>query len=231
MGYPISIRNLSQRYAPTDETAAVDALRNIDLEVGDGEFVVLMGASGSGKSTLLNLIGCIDLPSSGSIELGPHSITSMNEKALTMVRRKEIGYIFQFFHLIPTLSVEENVAFPLSLAGIGARESRQRTRETLEQVGLAHRATHFPNQLSGGEMQRVAIGRAIIHRPQLLLADEPTGNLDSKTGERILELIDSIHTSFRPTIVMATHSEHAASHAGRVVRIADGEIVAGASAS
>lgn len=228
MGFPIQVQGVSQTYASTDETASVDALRNIDLEITDGEFVALMGASGSGKSTLLNLLGCIDRPTSGSIVAGPHSITSMNEKELTLVRRKDIGYIFQFFHLIPTLSVEENVAFPLALAGTGSREMRERTEQTLDEVGLASRATHFPNQLSGGEMQRVAIGRAIIHRPQLLLADEPTGNLDSKTGERILALIDSIHSSFRPTIVMATHSENAALHAGRVVRIADGEIVSGA---
>jgi len=197
-------------------------LDDVSLEIASGDFAVLMGASGSGKSTLLNLIGAVEKPAIGSIRLDDVETSSLSEGALTMIRRKSIGYIFQFFNLIPTLNVAENVAFPLSL--VRASDIGKRTNEVLDQVGLRDRATHFPSELSGGEMQRVAIGRAIIHRPPLILADEPTGNLDSRNGDRVLELIRSIYTSQRPTIVMATHSAHAASFGDYVIRVADGRI-------
>jgi putative ABC transport system ATP-binding protein len=183
-----------------------------------------MGASGSGKSTLLHLLGAVDRPTSGRLFIGEHETSAMSEGQLTALRRTEVGFIFQFFHLIPTLNVAENVGFSLSLAKRPKKEIAARTDEVLSRVGLAHRATHYPNELSGGEMQRVAIGRAIIHRPPLLLADEPTGNLDSKTGAAILELLREIHESDRPTIVMATHSEQAAAFGQYVIRVADGKI-------
>lgn len=224
MGFEIQLSGVSQRYAPTDETSSVDALRSVDLTIHAGDFAVLMGPSGSGKSTLLNLIGCIDRPSAGRITIGSDEITMMKERELTLLRRTSIGFIFQFFHLVPTLNVEENIAFPLAVAGEKRSLIRQRVGEVLGEIGLEDRAKHFPNQLSGGEMQRVAIGRAIIHRPQLVLADEPTGNLDSKSGERILVLIETLHQRYRPTIVMATHSDRAASFGDYVIQVADGEV-------
>jgi len=218
----VRLENVSHSYHGTDESAAVQVLDGVSLEIASGDFAVLMGASGSGKSTLLNLIGAVDRPTLGRIFLGDTETSVLRESQLTMLRRKSIGYIFQFFNLIPTLDVAENVAFPLSLAR--ASDIGKRTDEVLEQIGLRDRARHFPNELSGGEMQRVAIGRAIIHRPPLILADEPTGNLDSRTGERILELIRTIHRAQQATIVMATHSEHAASFGDYVVRVADGRV-------
>lgn len=224
MGLEIQFSGVSQRYEATDETSSVDALRAVDLVIEAGSFAVLMGASGSGKSTLLNLAGCIDRPSAGRIHVGPYEVTSMSERELTLLRRKKIGFIFQAFHLVPTLDVEENIAFPLSVAGEARGVVRQRVAEALKEIGLENRAKHFPNQLSGGEMQRVAIARAIIHRPELILADEPTGNLDSKTGERILALIAEVQRTYSPTIVMATHSDHAASFGDYIVRVADGQV-------
>ncbi len=208
----ISLQHVSHDYAASDETAPVHVLDDVTLDVASGDFAVLMGASGSGKSTLLNLIGAVDRPTRGQIFLGDAETSAFDESKLTALRRTSIGFIFQFFNLIPTLSVAENVAFPLSLARRPKREIAQRVDEVLQRVGLPHRAKHYPNELSGGEMQRVAIGRAIIHRPPLLLADEPTGNLDSKNGVLILELLREIHQSLRPTIVMATHSPHAAGY-------------------
>src|SRR4051794_13486076 len=168
----ISLRNVTHEYAATDEAAAVRVLSDVSLDIASGAFAVLMGASGSGKSTLLNLIGAVDRPSSGHVLIGDTDTTSVNENALTMLRRTSIGFVFQFFNLIPTLNVFENIAFPLSLVKRPKSEIRTRVDEALRRVGLAHRATHFPNELSGGEMQRAAIARAIIHRPPLLLADE-----------------------------------------------------------
>jgi len=220
----VSLRHVTHTYSPTDESAAVQVLDDVSLEIATGEFAVLRGASGSGKSTLLNLIGAVDRPTSGKVFLGDDETSAMSEAQLTNLRRVKLGFVFQFFNLIPTLSVFENVAFPLSLAKRPRAEVQERVGEVLEQVGLAHRATHSPNELSGGEMQRVAIGRAIVHRPSLILADEPTGNLDSRNGERVLELLRVIHQGVRPTIVMATHSERAASYGDSVVDVADGRI-------
>ena len=220
----IFLRDLSHDYGPSEEAGTVHVLDEVSLEIASGDFAVLMGASGSGKSTLLNIIGAVDRPSSGSALLDDVDTARLNESGLTQLRRNTIGFVFQFFNLIPTLTVFENVAFPLALARTAKRETRERATEMLERVGLAHRATHYPNELSGGEMQRVAIGRAIVHRPRLLLADEPTGNLDSKTGIAILDLLRDVHQSMRPTIVMATHSETAAAYGDYVIRMQDGRI-------
>jgi putative ABC transport system ATP-binding protein len=183
-----------------------------------------MGASGSGKSTLLNLIGAVDRPTSGKVFLGDVETSTLNESRLTQLRRTSLGFIFQFFNLIPTLSVFENVAFPLSLVRRPKSEIATRVHAVLERVRLAHRATHFPNELSGGEMQRVAIARAIVHDPPLILADEPTGNLDSKNGAVILDLIRELHATNKPTIVMATHSRTAAAYGDYVIEVADGRV-------
>jgi putative ABC transport system ATP-binding protein len=220
----ISLRNVSHDYGSSDESAAVHVLDGVSLEIASGDFAVLMGASGSGKSTLLNLIGAVDRPTSGEVFLGDVETSALDESRLTDLRRTSIGFIFQFFNLIPTLDVRENVAFPLSLTKRPKSEIRTRVDEALARVGLAHRATHFPNELSGGEMQRAAIARAVIHRPPLLLADEPTGNLDSKSGTQILDLLRELHQSLRPTIVMATHSAVAAGYGDYTVRLLDGRI-------
>jgi putative ABC transport system ATP-binding protein len=220
----VRLEHVTHTYSPTDESAAVQVLEDVSLEIASGEFGVLRGPSGGGKSTLLNLIGAVDRPTSGRLFLGDDETSKMTEAQLTSLRRLKLGFVFQFFNLIPTLSVFENVAFPLSLAKRPRDEVRARVNEVLEQVGLAHRATHSPNQLSGGEMQRVAIGRAIVHRPSLILADEPTGNLDSRNGERVLELLRDIHEAARPTIVMATHSERAASFGQSIIDVADGRV-------
>jgi putative ABC transport system ATP-binding protein len=220
----ISLDHVSHDYGPSDESAPVHVLDDVSLDIASGDFAVLMGASGSGKSTLLNLIGAVDRPTSGRVFLGDVETSALDEGRLTQVRRTSMGFIFQFFNLIPTLNVFENVAFPLSLAKRPKREIADRVNEVLGGVGLQHRATHYPNELSGGEMQRVAIGRAIVHRPPLILADEPTGNLDSANGARILDLIRELHQSLRPTIVMATHSDVAAGYGDYVVRVIDGRV-------
>ena len=220
----VALRNVSHDYGSSEESAAVHVLDDVSLEIESGDFAVLMGASGSGKSTLLNLIGAVDRPTSGEMFLGGVETSRLDESRLTELRRTSIGVIFQFFNLIPTLNVFENISFPLSLARRPKAEIEERTSEVLKRIGLAHRATHFPNELSGGEMQRVAIGRAIVHRPPLILADEPTGNLDSKNGAMILDLIREIHESLGPTIVMATHSDRAASYGDYIVYVEDGRV-------
>ena len=204
----------------------MEVLDNISLDIVSGDFTVLMGASGSGKSTLLNLIGAVDKPTLGRVFLDDTETSLLDEKRLTMLRRISIGYVFQFFNLIPTLNVRENVAFPLSLIGVARGDAKQRVDEVLDEIGLTNRAAHYPNELSGGEMQRVAIGRAVVHRPPLILADEPTGNLDSRNGEMILDLLRRIHDGpRRPTVIMATHSDRAALRGDYVVLIADGRVV------
>jgi putative ABC transport system ATP-binding protein len=218
----VSLQHVSHDYAGTEDTAATHVLEDVSLEIAAGDFAVLMGASGSGKSTLLNLIGAVDRPTAGSVFLDEVNTSLLEESGLTKLRRESIGFVFQFFNLIPTLDVYENVGFPLSLSRV--KSIRERVEAALAEVGLAHRARHFPNELSGGEMQRVAIARALIHRPRLLLADEPTGNLDSRSGTMILDLIRSLREKHRPTIVMATHSDRAASYGDYVIQIADGRI-------
>ncbi|HUF16848.1 MAG TPA: ABC transporter ATP-binding protein [Thermoanaerobaculia bacterium] len=225
MTVSIRLEHVEHEYGGTEESSQVHALSNVDLALAAGDFAILMGPSGSGKSTLLNLIGAVDRPTSGRILIGDTDIAGLSEDALTLFRRTSVGFIFQFFNLVPTLTVRENIGFPLALAGMRRKELDSRTGEILEGIGLQHRAGHYPNQLSGGEMQRVAIGRAIVHRPAVLLADEPTGNLDSRTGETVLELIRSVHRSYRPTIVMATHSERAASYGDYIRHVIDGRVL------
>ena len=220
----ISLDHVSHDYAGSETSAAVHVLDDVTLEIASGDFAVLMGASGSGKSTLLNLIGAVDRPTRGRVYLGDVETSALSESGLTQLRRTAIGFVFQFFNLIPTLNVAENVAFPLSLAGVKKKETDERTAAALDEVGLAPRAKHYPNELSGGEMQRVAIARSIIHTPQLILADEPTGNLDSKNGSMILDLIRAVHQKHRPTIVMATHSDHAATYGDYTIHVVDGRV-------
>lgn len=202
----------------------VRALAGVDLSIRRGEFVTLMGASGCGKSTLLNLIAGLDRATSGRILFDGAEVTNLGDEALTKLRGSKIGFVFQFFNLLSTLTVEENVALPLQLAGGSAPEIGKRVVETLDRVGLAARLKFYPAQLSGGEMQRVAIARAIIHCPPLVVADEPTGNLDSENGARVLELLKELNAAGQ-TIVMATHSEEAGAVGHRVVRMKDGHII------
>jgi len=220
----VLLEHVTHVYAGSDEAAPVQVLDDVSLDIPSGRFTVLMGASGSGKSTLLNLIGAVDRPTRGRILIGDRETSAMDERQLTMLRRTSIGYVFQFFNLIPTLNVFENIAFPLSLARVARGDIDQRVQEMLQRIGLPQRAKHFPNELSGGEMQRVAIGRAMIHRPPVLLADEPTGNLDSKNGDMVLDLIASIHERDHPTVVLATHSDRAAARGESIIRIADGRV-------
>jgi putative ABC transport system ATP-binding protein len=220
----VRLEHVSHSYARTEETGGVEVLAGVSLEIASGDFAVFMGESGSGKSTLLSLIGAIDKPVAGRVLLDEDDTSALDETALTLLRREKIGFVFQFFNLIPTLTIAENVAFPLALLRIPQSEIRARSSQALDAVGITHRARHYPNELSGGEMQRAAIARAIVHRPSLIIADEPTGNLDSQNGAAVLSLLSSIHREQRPTIVMATHSDVAAAHGDYIVRVADGRV-------
>ncbi|HKW92642.1 MAG TPA: ABC transporter ATP-binding protein [Methylomirabilota bacterium] len=217
----ISVRGLSMRL--TSGGRAVDVLSDVSLEVPAGQFLAIAGPSGSGKSTLLGLIAGLDQPTAGTIEVAGVLITALDEDALARFRRDHVGYVFQSFHLIPTLTAEENVAVPLELSG--APDALARARALLGEVGLAERAHHYPVQLSGGEQQRVAVARAMAHRPPLLLADEPTGNLDSATGKHIIELLVGVNRRLGSTLVLVTHDPALASHADRVVTLRDGRVV------
>jgi putative ABC transport system ATP-binding protein len=203
----------------------VPALAGVSLEVATGEFVSIMGPSGSGKSTLLHLLGGLDTPSRGEIVIDGTAISRMSDDEITIFRRRKIGFVFQFFNLLPTYSAEENVALPLLLDRHRPRDVRARVAAALEQVGLAHRRRHRPDELSGGEMQRVAIARALVIDPVLILADEPTGNLDTRTGEQILALVRDANRARGSTVVLVTHDARAASYARRVVMLKDGRVV------
>ena len=203
--------------------AAVHALRGVSLEVASGEYVAIAGPSGSGKSTLLQLIGGIDSPSSGTVEIQGTRLDTLSDRALTNLRLTRLGFVFQRFHLLPVLTAQENVELPMAEAGLSTRERRSRARELLAYVGLEHRANHRATQLSGGEMQRVAIARALANSPALLLADEPTGELDATTGGEILALFRRLNQD-GTTLVVVTHDEHLASEAGRVIHMLDGRI-------
>ncbi len=216
----ISVRGLSMRLASGG--GAVDVLTDISLDVPRGQFLAVAGPSGSGKSTLLGLIAGLDQPTAGRITVGAVDITELGEDDLARFRRDHIGYVFQSFHLIPTLTALENVAVPFELAGEPGARARAQT--LLEEVGLADRAHHYPVQLSGGEQQRVAVARAVARRPGLLLADEPTGNLDSATGKQIIDLLVAQNRSLGSTLVMVTHDAALASHADRVVTLRDGRL-------
>lgn len=200
------------------------ALRNISLEVKEGEFVAIMGPSGCGKSTLLNIIGLLNNPSGGSYLLDGRDVSTLKESERTLIRRGMIGFVFQSFNLIDELNVAENIELPLLYMGVSSKERRKRSGDVMERVGMSHRAKHYPSQLSGGQQQRTAIARAILPRPKLVLADEPTGNLDSKSGKEVMDLLSELHKE-STTIVMVTHSLHDANYADRVINMFDGEIV------
>ncbi|MBF8298209.1 MAG: putative transporter, ATP-binding protein [candidate division NC10 bacterium] len=204
--------------------ADVRAIDGITLTIPTGEFVALMGPSGCGKTTLINLIGAIDRPTSGGVWLDEERLDLLSDDRLTKLRRTDIGIVYQFFNLLPTLSASENIGLPLLLYGLPAREIAARVARQLEQVGLAHRAHHWPHELSGGEQQRVAIARAIVAEPRVILADEPTGNLDSVAGGAVLDLLQELNREHRQTIVLATHSAEAARRAGRIVHLRDGKV-------
>lgn len=219
----IEIRNLHRTYCRPDGTVLVAALRGINLTIPHGQYVCIMGQSGSGKSTLMNIIGCLDRPTEGNFLLEGEDIATMKDSALSAIRGRRIGFIFQSFNLIPELTVLENVEVPLFYRGVPRAERHARASAVIERVGLTDRLGHRPNQLSGGQQQRVAIARALIGNPSLLLADEPTGNLDTTTSERILKLLDELHHEGR-TIMMITHDDAMAERCERVVRLCDGEI-------
>ena len=201
----------------------VQALRGISTVINKNEFVALMGASGSGKSTLMNLIGCLDTPTSGQYFLGGHDVSKLNDNELAEIRNKEIGFIFQTFNLLPRSTALENVMLPLIYSGIGKADRLVRATKALESVGLGDRMNHKPNELSGGQRQRVATARALVNKPSLILADEPTGNLDSKTSDEIMTLLVDIHNAGN-TIILVTHEESIARYAHRIIRLIDGKI-------
>ena len=223
----ISARNVTKRYeASTTSSAPVQALAGVDLDVAAGEAVALMGASGSGKSTLLHLLGGLDTPTSGTIDVDGRSLQTLSDQDLSRFRRQRLGFVFQFFHLLPTLSVLENVMLPGRLANQEEGPLRQRALELLARVDLRGRENDSPDALSGGQQQRVALARALVTRPVLLLADEPTGNLDSASSSSVMELLSALVRENGTTLVLATHSAEAAKAASRVVRLRDGKIEA-----
>ena len=217
----IFLQNISRCYQMGAET--VHALRDVSLEIQRGEYVAIMGPSGSGKSTLMNLIGCLDTPSTGQYGLNGASISEMNDNQLAEIRNREIGFVFQTFNLLARSNALHNVELPLIYAGVAAEERRRLALEALTQVGLADRIHHKPNELSGGQRQRVAVARALVNKPSLLLADEPTGNLDSRTGAEIMALFDELSRKGN-TIIVVTHEEDIAKHARRIIRLRDGLI-------
>jgi putative ABC transport system ATP-binding protein len=218
----ISLARVSKRFSGKREVTALDG---VDLEIARGEMVSIVGPSGSGKSTLLNLIGGLDRPTTGDIRIDEQAIATLSDDDLTRLRRDKIGFIFQFFNLLPSLSCVENVALPLHLKGLSKRETEKRARELLDLVQLSQRLDHLPDELSGGERQRVAIARALAFYPPVLLADEPTGNLDSRTGAEILRLIHDLHDRLNATVLIVTHDATVAESCPRTVTLRDAHIV------
>ncbi len=217
----IKIANIKRNFELGDEIVYV--LKGIDLEINKGEYVALMGPSGSGKSTLMNLLGCLDTPTSGTYILNGKDVSKMRDDELAEIRNKEIGFVFQTFNLLPRTTALDNVALPMIYAGYPKEERNKRAIEVLKQVNLADRMDHQPNQLSGGQRQRVAVARALVNKPSIILADEPTGNLDSKTSIEIMNLFNDIHANGN-TVILVTHEEEIAAYAHRVIRLRDGMI-------
>ena len=217
----LQLRGITRDFKMGAQT--VHVLKGIDLDIFQNQYVALMGPSGSGKSTLMNLLGCLDTPTEGSYELNGYDVSALDDNALAEIRNNEIGFVFQTFNLLPRSTALENVALPLVYAGWGKEERIARASEVLEQVGLGDRMDHKPNQLSGGQRQRVAVARALVNKPALILADEPTGNLDSKTSVEIMKLFDDIQAAGN-TVILVTHEEDIAQYAKRVIRLVDGNI-------
>jgi putative ABC transport system ATP-binding protein len=217
----ISIKNLKRDFQLGNET--INVLKGIDLEINKGEYVALMGPSGSGKSTLMNLLGCLDTPTSGTYVLNGKDVSQMHDDDLAEIRNKEIGFVFQTFNLLPRTTALDNVALPMIYAGYSKSDRNVRATEVLTQVGLSDRMDHQPNQLSGGQRQRVAVARALVNKPSIILADEPTGNLDSKTSIEIMNLFNEIHKNGN-TVILVTHEEDIAKYAHRIIRLRDGLI-------
>jgi putative ABC transport system ATP-binding protein len=223
MGKVIEIHDIVKNYQVG--SVIVRALRSVTISIEQNEYVAIMGPSGSGKSTLMNLLGCLDTPTSGSYILNGTDVSKMEDDRLAEIRNKEIGFVFQTFNLLPRYTALENVTLPLIYSGIAKAEREKHAKRTLDQVGLADRMTHKPNELSGGQRQRVAIARALVNDPSIILADEPTGNLDSKTSLDIMGLLDEIHKNGN-TVILVTHEEDIAKHAHRIIRLMDGEVSA-----
>ena len=221
MGLIIDTKNLKKQYVMGSET--INALKDVSIQINKGEYVAFMGPSGSGKSTLMNIIGCLDTPTSGSYVLNDNDVSDLTENELAEIRNKEIGFVFQTFNLLPRASSLENVSLPLVYAGYGKDDRDELALKALDGVGLGERAYHKPNELSGGQRQRVAIARALVNDPSIILADEPTGNLDSKTSYQIMDLFAELHKKGN-TIIMVTHEEDIAEYAHRIIRLRDGLI-------
>ena len=217
----IQAKNLTKHY--TVGSTIVRALDGLDIDIDKGSYIALMGPSGSGKSTLMNILGCLDTPSSGSYFLNDKDVSEVDDDLLAGIRNKEIGFIFQTFNLLPRYTALENVALPMIYAGIPKKERLARATEVLEKVGLGDRVTHKPNELSGGQRQRVAVARALVMNPSIIFADEPTGNLDSKTSEGIMQLFDEIHQDGN-TLIVVTHEEEVAARAQKIIRLRDGKL-------
>jgi len=219
----IRLTNICRRYQMGSET--IHALRDVSLVIERGEYVAIMGPSGSGKSTLMNVVGCLDTPTAGIYELNGVNVSDMDDNDLAEVRNREIGFVFQTFNLLPRANALHNVELPLIYSGVASTERKQHAHDALVQVGLGDRMHHKPNEMSGGQRQRVAVARALVTRPSIILADEPTGNLDSKTGDEIMALFESL-SSQGNTMIIVTHEESVARHARRILRIRDGQIAA-----
>lgn len=220
----IKLSDVSKNYLEENKSEH-KVLNRVDIDINEGEIIIVLGRSGSGKSTLLNLLSGIDVPSFGHIYINNNDITSMSEKDRTLFRRNNIGFVFQFFNLIPTLTVEENLLLPLELKGKFSDKEQRVAMEILQEIGLGDRASSYPDQLSGGEQQRVAVARAIVHDPSIILADEPTGNLDFETGLLIINLLDRIIRKKKKTMIMATHSKEVIGMADRILTLKDGKII------